>query len=89
VPPPKVESAVLRFIVKKDIDVTDTKWILSLVKMGFAERRKKLLSNLEKWLKIDKNSLREAFLSLGFSENIRAEELSVNDWKKLSVITKN
>jgi 16S rRNA (adenine1518-N6/adenine1519-N6)-dimethyltransferase len=25
VPPPKVESAVLRFIVKKDIDVTDTK----------------------------------------------------------------
>jgi 16S rRNA (adenine1518-N6/adenine1519-N6)-dimethyltransferase len=48
VPAPKVESAVLSFSVKKDFDATTMKRVLEIIKIGFSERRKKLISNLEK-----------------------------------------
>jgi 16S rRNA (adenine1518-N6/adenine1519-N6)-dimethyltransferase len=90
VPAPKVESAVLRFTVKPEYDKTEALKILEIIKIGFAERRKKLLSNLEKGLKIEKNKLREIFSEIGLGENTRAEELEVEHWKKMKqLLTKN
>ena len=80
----------MRFIVRSEYDREEAKKILKIIKIGFVERRKKLLSNLEKGLKIEKNTLREIFTELGLGENTRAEELDVNGWKKIKkLLTKN
>lgn len=83
VPAPKVESAVLCFRVKKEYDVELAKKVLDIIKIGYSERRKKLISNLSKGLKKAKEEIGTIFQSLGIDENVRAEELSVDQWKEL------
>jgi len=62
----------------------DCKLFKKLVKASFSNRRKYLVNNLLKsGLKIEKDKLREIILKLFNSENIRAEELSVEDYNKL------
>ena len=84
IPAPKVESAVLRFRLRSDFDVESSKKILRLIKIGFSERRKKLISNLSKGLMIDKGSIATCFHELGLSENVRSEELTIDQWKRVT-----
>ncbi len=83
VPVPKVWSTCLRFECKKWENRKELKKMLTIIKHGFAQKRKKLFSNLihAGYAKI---SLQEAFTSLGISENIRAEDVTLEDWKLLS-----
>jgi 16S rRNA (adenine1518-N6/adenine1519-N6)-dimethyltransferase len=78
-PVPKVDSAVL-FLSIKPKEKIDEKLFFNLVKAGFANRRKKLFNNLRC---IFKNLSEKDFVDLGFDLNIRAQELSILDWKKL------
>ena len=62
-----------------------TEEFFKLVKIGFANRRKMLLKNLEPiWGKKNKESLRQIFAKIGLSEKARAQELSVEQWTELS-----
>jgi len=83
IPVPKVWSTCLRFEFKKWQDPQELKKILPIVKHGFAQKRKKLFSNLVH-VGHNENILRSAFISLWISENIRAEDLSLEEWKTLS-----
>ncbi|MFH2013376.1 MAG: 16S rRNA (adenine(1518)-N(6)/adenine(1519)-N(6))-dimethyltransferase RsmA [Patescibacteria group bacterium] len=71
-PVPKVDSAIIK-IIPKQIPNIDVKKFFQLVKMGFSSKRKKLKNNLKPIIKKE----------IDFDLNLRAEDLSVNDWIKL------
>ena len=89
-PKPKVDSAVVHF--KKHDEFIGTKLVsplnetyeklFKLIKASFAQRRKKLLNSLTN-AGYDKETLVTAFSKLNFDENVRAENLSLNDYKNL------
>lgn len=100
-PRPKVDSAVVHFIKHPHfIDLSsdnafhieeneDYKKLFSLIKASFSQRRKKLINSLANVAGYDKNILQNAFNKLNFDENIRAENLSLDDYiKLLSIINK-
>lgn len=81
-PMPKVDSIVLRFIVKKIRDREQEKTLISLWKVAFAHPRKTLLSNM-KGSAYDVQRIRDILLELGYDERIRAEAIRREDWKMI------
>lgn len=90
-PKPKVDSAVVHF--KKHTFETigananrmgepEYNQLFKLIKASFAQRRKKLLNSLTN-AGYDKDTVAKALSELGFDENVRAENLSLDDYKKL------
>lgn len=86
-PAPKVDSAVVKFVKHKDCEEDENyKKLFKIIKAAFQERRKKLINSLNNVLGIDKAKLNDIVKELGFSENVRAEELSLDDYKRLAEI---
>jgi 16S rRNA (adenine1518-N6/adenine1519-N6)-dimethyltransferase len=56
--------------------------LFKLIKASFAQRRKKLLNSLTN-AGYNKDTLAAAFAKLNFDENVRAENLSLEDYKNL------
>lgn len=81
-PVPNVDSAVLHLEVFNFKPASDTEDFFRLVKVGFASRRKTLIKNLLS-LKYEKEKLQKIFTELGFDLKIRAQELTVEDWRSL------
>ncbi len=81
-PIPKVDSAVVKLKIKDCRLKIDEKYFFQIVKAGFFSRRKKLKSNLAKGLDIKKEDINKIFIKLKLGENIRAQELGVEDWIK-------
>jgi 16S rRNA (adenine1518-N6/adenine1519-N6)-dimethyltransferase len=82
-PPPKVDSAVVRLTPRQlELLPTQPKVFDRLVRLGFATRRKMLRNNLQS--EIDRESLIEILASLNISDEIRAEDLSIEQWVTLS-----
>ena len=67
-------------------DKEEIKKFFRIVRAGFSAKRKTLINNLSNGLLIDKKETEEKLISLGFSKNARAQELGVEDWKKLSEV---
>lgn len=85
-PAPRVDSAVISIKHKKQkaLNEKETTAFFNLVKVGFANRRKLLYKNLEPLVgKKNKEQLRKTFEDLGFLPTVRAQELSVENWKAL------
>lgn len=85
-PEPEVDSAVVRLVLKKDLPEVDIKALFRLAKMGFSSKRKQLHNNLSGGLKTDSAKIKKAFVDLGWREDIRAQDLSVEDWIKLAKV---
>jgi len=83
-PAPKVDSAVIKLKIKKEKLKVDDKKLFKIAKIGFSSKRKKLIGNLSKGLKIDKDELKNIFKKIGISEDARSQELKTDDWIKLS-----
>lgn len=77
-PAPKIDSAVLRLDLRAYDKDVDRDRLFSLVRAGFAKRRKTILNSLS--AVADKEDLKEAFANLGLKENLRAENLSLDDF---------
>lgn len=77
-PAPKIDSAVLRLDLRAYDKDVDRDKLFSLVRAGFAKRRKTILNSLS--AVADKKDLKEAFANLGLKENLRAENLSLDDF---------
>ncbi|MBR3368574.1 ribosomal RNA small subunit methyltransferase A [Candidatus Saccharibacteria bacterium] len=82
-PAPKVDSQIIILDPKKP-EVSEK--VLNLAKIGFKMPRKKLVANLSASGIVSREKAIESLKSLHLSENIRAEELTLNDWQKLSDI---
>ena len=86
-PIPKVDSAIIHITRNMDHgskNAQDVKKFFRIVKSGFSAKRKTLINNLSNSLQLDKKELEEKLSSLGFNANVRAQELGVDDWKKLT-----
>jgi 16S rRNA (adenine1518-N6/adenine1519-N6)-dimethyltransferase len=82
-PPPKVESAVIRLIPRPIVTpANDPKHLASIVKVGFANKRKMLRNNLGNI--IDRDRLMATFEQLAINPEARAEQLDTPLWIALS-----
>ncbi len=88
IPSPKVDSNVLYFKRKNSYDSVGARNFLRITSAGFSSPRKKLLSNLAHTLHISKEILSGFFLQLWLLETVRAEEISIDIWRKLIVLMK-
>ncbi|MGN1258756.1 MAG: 16S rRNA (adenine(1518)-N(6)/adenine(1519)-N(6))-dimethyltransferase RsmA [Christensenellales bacterium] len=88
-PMPKVDSAIVRIDLYKNIDKNFSTHFEKVVKCAFQNRRKKLTSNLSGGLAVCKDDCIKALESLGYNQNVRAEELSSNDFVKLTKLLLN
>ena len=82
-PTPKVDSAIIKLIPKKDVSA-DKDLFFKLIKAGFAEKRKQLVNNLGKNLGLPKDRVIGILKELGLDEKIRGENLSMAKWVELS-----
>ncbi len=80
IPTPKVDSAVIKLIKKENTSVQNKEFYLKFIKNAFQNKRKTLRNNLKEynWEKV-----KDILNCLGYQENIRAEEISKEDFKKL------
>ena len=81
-PKPKVDSAIIKIVPQKTPKI-DTEKFFKLVKKGFSAKRKMLINNLSRELKIENYKLKIVFDQVGLGQKLRAENLSVDDWLKL------
>lgn len=82
-PPPKVESAVVRLKPRRiDPPAEDPRQLETLVKVGFANKRKMLRNNLKGLIESDR--LTQILEQLEINPQARAEDLSVEQWVNLS-----
>ncbi len=81
-PPPKVAGRVLIFRRKPSPGIDGNKF-LKMVKAAFAQRRKLLHKNLKSILSDKDESLIGVLKKMGFSEKVRAEELSPDQFIEL------
>ncbi len=82
-PVPSVDSAVIKIRIKNEELKTKngSEQFFKIIKAGFANRRKMLIKNLSSVT--DKKKLSAIFQDLGLNEKVRAQELSVEQWRKL------
>ncbi len=82
-PPPKVDSVVIRLCPKMiDYSLNNPKQLETLIKLGFANRRKMLRNNLKSIIPIE--NLEKYLIDLQINPQVRAEELSLIQWIDLS-----
>ena len=83
-PQPKIDSTVLKLELRKYTDDVDEEKLFSLIHAGFNKRRKTILNSLSD--AVEKDKLRLAFEKLGIKDNLRAENLSLDDFINLAKI---
>ncbi len=88
IPQPKVESAVIKLNIREKPAVfpKSEEMFFKVVKAAFAQRRKQLANSLFSSFKsfIDKEQIFEILSMLGLKTTVRGEELSIEDFSKLS-----
>jgi len=87
-PIPKVDSAVVKLMRypngHPDLGPLGTEQVIRIAKLGFSSKRKQLQKNLAS-LPLDKrpSDLKKMFEDIGLSPDVRAENLTVDEWIKL------
>lgn len=83
-PQPKIDSSILNLKLRIYEEKVDQKKLFNLVRAGFNKRRKTILNSLSDVA--SKEDLKIAFEKTGLRENLRAENLSLDDFVKLADI---
>lgn len=91
IPPPKVDSqiVILRPHSEPLFDNFDEKLFFRVVKAGFLQKRKKLMSSLAAGLGASKEDTKILLESVGIDPNQRAENISLTEWWKLAQKVEN
>lgn len=87
-PPPKVDSAVVKLKILKtpSVQPISREMFFKTIKAAFGQRRKTLLNALQGFggFSISKDEFKIIFQKIGLSENIRGEQLTLEDFCRLS-----
>lgn len=85
-PPPKVDSQIIKLIRRPEPLFSDieAKEYFHVVRAGFSEKRKKLRSSLSGGLGVSKSAADELLRATQISADARAQELSLEDWHRLT-----
>lgn len=87
IPAPKVTSAVIKLVPKKEkVLCKDKELMFKIIKASFAQRRKTLLNSLSNngFLNFSKEEIKKAMETCNFPESIRGEKLSLEDFARFS-----
>ncbi len=85
-PPPKVDSAVIRLNVLKNptVDVEDENLFFKVIKSAFMQRRKMILNSISSIFKIDKCVVSGILVNLNISVLARPEQLDLKDFANIA-----
>ena len=85
-PPPKVDSAVIRLDLRKEppVSVRDEEWFFKVSRAAFAQRRKTAANSISATLGLPKPQVEDALETAGAEKNVRAERLSLEQLAGLS-----
>ncbi len=83
-PPPSVTSAVLLFSPHQSVWIPGNDLFEKLVRASFKQRRKTLVNNLVPGVIKDAKTAREMFREVGLPEKVRAEQVTIDQFKTLS-----
>ncbi|MBQ3888548.1 MAG: 16S rRNA (adenine(1518)-N(6)/adenine(1519)-N(6))-dimethyltransferase RsmA [Clostridia bacterium] len=85
-PPPKVDSEVIRLTVreKPPVDVSDEAGFFRVVRAAFGQRRKTVENSLSAGLGLPKEAVGAALDACGLARSVRAEKLTLADFAALS-----
>ena len=89
IPQPGVYSSVVRLSIReKPLVAADRKIFFKTVKAAISQRRKTLLNALSNSgvFNKSKEDIRKILISMGLSENVRGEELSIEQFSELTVL---
>lgn len=81
-PQPKIDSTILNLKLRLYDDRVNQDMLFKLVRAGFNKRRKTILNSLSDV--VTKDDLKLAFEKLNLAENLRAENLSLDDYINLA-----
>lgn len=86
IPAPNVTSAIISLDKNKKYKVENEKLFFELIHSSFAQRRKTMINSLSstKFNNLDKSTLNEIFDKLNIDKNIRAEQLEIEEFIKIS-----
>jgi len=87
-PQPKVDSAIIKIVPRPPAMTSQEsrKKFFQIVKAGFVWPRKQLANNLSRKLSLDREEIKKALTERGLNPQVRAENLSVEDWQRLASI---
>lgn len=86
-PQPKIDSAVIKLELKKELHDVNREQFFKVVKAAFSKRRKTIINALSTYgFNIDKEIIKNALLECGIKPEERAENISIEDFIKLSTI---
>lgn len=80
-PIPAVESAVVHLIPRRAFDAEQDRKVFRVARAGFAARRKTLANNLSSSFGVPRETIEAILTTRGLRVDIRAQALSVADWK--------
>ncbi len=85
-PVPKVDSAIIKLkINNKNIqNENERNQFFRTVKIGFSAKRKTLSNNISNGFHKTKDFVELLLIQNGFTKNVRAQELGVDDWKNIA-----
>ena len=86
-PQPRVDSAVVKLNIKDELPDVDRNLFFKVVKSAFSKRRKTLLNSLSSGkLGLEKEIIKKVLKEADIPFNIRAENLNIEDFIKISKI---
>ena len=83
IPSPEVTSSIVKITKKNEIEikVKDEKLLFEIIRENFSKRRKTLINSLSSI--IDKEKMKNILRDLKIDENIRGEELTLQDYANI------
>lgn len=86
-PQPKIDSSVIKLNIKKELPNVDSEQLFKVVKAAFSKRRKTVLNALSSYgFDLDKEFIKNALEEIEINPEIRAENLSLEDFINISKI---
>ena len=86
IPAPEVDSEVIKLTLRKSspVKVKNEEKFFKLIKVSFMQRRKTFLNGVSNSGIVEKEKLKEILEELGIPENIRGENLSLEQFAKIA-----
>ena len=88
IPSPEVDSEVIKLNIRKSppVKIDNEKLFFNVIKASFMQRRKNLIKWFGKWRNSKKNKAKaiEILKNMGLEENVRGEELTLEQFANLS-----
>lgn len=89
-PVPKVDSAVIKLKVKSEkLKEVEPQFFFKIIKAGFSSKRRQIHNSLSATLRLDKDIVLKILSKAKIEPTLRAEDLTLEQWMKLTQIMKN